>query len=295
MLGNIFNKNKDSKEENKENQEIPDSLPSTMADKHKQENTAVEKEEVKEDKHKLPEDLHEPPRPVQKVNVSEEPPKEETVEVEEKVEETEKVEDKAEEKQEEKPKASHSYFNDLEKKFAEEKSVIENHFSNDILVKMKEYHDAKIKGNMYFFDKSDLDDHVYRLLLELKELEAEWSIRFRELETAKKLVTEKEEEIEKKLAEFKGVFDNKRKFDLLNKKAGDGMEFKLANGHVVSSLHELLFELKHMSEEVFSHHVSDEKNDFEAWIKHVFNNKELGDRVAACKTIGEMVEVLKKL
>lgn len=55
--------------------------------------------------------------------------------------------------------------------------------------------------------------------------------------------------------------------------------FFLHDGRVLKDLFELAEHLEHISDDVFYHHVNDNKNDFSNWIKDVFENKDLADEI----------------
>lgn len=68
--------------------------------------------------------------------------------------------------------------------------------------------------------------------------------------------------------------------------------FYLPNGKPVKSLRELVEEINIMSDEDFTSHVSDEKNDFSEWIEHVINDKALSDKIRPLRTKHDMLSVL---
>ncbi len=77
--------------------------------------------------------------------------------------------------------------------------------------------------------------------------------------------------------------------------------FHLQNGLDFSSVRELSVELKHMSDEVFRHHVNRQKNDFAIWIRDVFGDKELANKIKSttsknkiAKLIGERIIELEE-
>lgn len=65
--------------------------------------------------------------------------------------------------------------------------------------------------------------------------------------------------------------------------ATDEQCFWVVNGTVLSNLVELKDALDAMSEEVFAHHVTKEKNDFAEWIEHVLDDAELATKVRKSK------------
>lgn len=55
--------------------------------------------------------------------------------------------------------------------------------------------------------------------------------------------------------------------------------FYCCNGFVLKNLEELQLELRIMSDEVFFHHVNNEKNDFSNWIKDIIDDEKLADNI----------------
>ena len=51
--------------------------------------------------------------------------------------------------------------------------------------------------------------------------------------------------------------------------------FRVTNGKTIKNLYELASELASMDEEVFRHHVNDERNDFHNWILHIVRDEHL--------------------
>ncbi|MFH1915820.1 MAG: hypothetical protein ABIJ21_01015 [Nanoarchaeota archaeon] len=70
--------------------------------------------------------------------------------------------------------------------------------------------------------------------------------------------------------------------------------FLLKNGRKLKSLLDLWRSLEKMSDEVFLHHVTPYKNDFSAWIYHVFNEVELGRLLANEKNKKQTKIIIKE-
>jgi hypothetical protein len=70
--------------------------------------------------------------------------------------------------------------------------------------------------------------------------------------------------------------------------------FKLNEGLVLFSLYDLVDALEMMTDEVYYHHVTNDRNDFETWIKDIFLDEHLAQRVHFAKNKTEMHEILKK-
>ena len=70
--------------------------------------------------------------------------------------------------------------------------------------------------------------------------------------------------------------------------------FVTADGRSLRSVYELVDALGNMSDETFSYHVSEERNDFSAWISDSLKETELGEQARAAQTRVDMQIVLLK-
>ena len=59
--------------------------------------------------------------------------------------------------------------------------------------------------------------------------------------------------------------------------------FWVNNGPIVKNLEELANAMPQMSDETFKHHVSNEKNDFSAWVNDVVGDKKLANDLLSSK------------
>jgi len=59
--------------------------------------------------------------------------------------------------------------------------------------------------------------------------------------------------------------------------------FILGNGGAIKDIKELADILDHLSDDEFRYHVDEKKNDFANWVRDVFLEKELADRLSAVK------------
>ncbi|MGV8152576.1 MAG: hypothetical protein ACP5OG_05835 [Candidatus Nanoarchaeia archaeon] len=69
--------------------------------------------------------------------------------------------------------------------------------------------------------------------------------------------------------------------------------FYLCNGDVLKNKKELLSSLKNMNDSVFYHHVTPERNDFANWIKDVFKESALSEKIAKCASKEEIIKLLE--
>jgi len=70
--------------------------------------------------------------------------------------------------------------------------------------------------------------------------------------------------------------------------------FVLCNGKPVKNMIELADVMEEMEDHVFSHHVTPEKNDFAIWVKDIFKDAELAEKLAGVKDKKHMQLVLYK-
>ena len=75
--------------------------------------------------------------------------------------------------------------------------------------------------------------------------------------------------------------------------AGPDKYFVMDNGQVVRDLKELLETLKDMDDAIFSKHLNKEKNDFSSWVRHVYRNDFLADKMMTCHTKEDLIEILE--
>ena len=72
--------------------------------------------------------------------------------------------------------------------------------------------------------------------------------------------------------------------------------FVVADGRKLKNIMELADALETMSEEIFSHHVNEFKNDFSNWVKDVFYDHSLAEDMTRAKNRLEMqIAILRRL
>jgi hypothetical protein len=80
------------------------------------------------------------------------------------------------------------------------------------------------------------------------------------------------------------------------REAPDDKRFVLQDGRVLKDIKELADALEHMSEDVYSHHVGNGKNDFSTWVKDVLSEQELAEDLAAVDNqLNSQITVLKHI
>ena len=76
--------------------------------------------------------------------------------------------------------------------------------------------------------------------------------------------------------------------------APDASYFVLCNGKPVKNIKELADVMEELEEQVFNYHVTPDKNDFATWIKDIFKDVELAEKLAGVKDKKHMQLVLYK-
>jgi hypothetical protein len=76
--------------------------------------------------------------------------------------------------------------------------------------------------------------------------------------------------------------------------APDASYFVLCNGKPVKNIKELADVMEELEDQIFNHHVTSDKNDFATWIKDIFKDIELAEKLAGVKDKKHMQLVLYK-
>jgi len=69
--------------------------------------------------------------------------------------------------------------------------------------------------------------------------------------------------------------------------------FYVCNGQVLKNIDEMLYALQKMDDGAFRHHVHDGKNDFSNWLKDVFKEVELAEKIKKVMDKNHIVEIVK--
>ena len=108
--------------------------------------------------------------------------------------------------------------------------------------------------------------------------------------TKKKVVKKSTDKIKKSKSKLKS--NTKKSVKRLSKKdiqkkirknAPLAQYFILCNGQRVKNVKELADKMEHLEDDVFDHHANPEKNDFVNWVKDVFKEVELAEKIAEAK------------
>ena len=83
-----------------------------------------------------------------------------------------------------------------------------------------------------------------------------------------------------------------KKMELL--KTTEDHEQFIFQGKPINTIEVLISILKESTDEQFSHHTDDERNDFASWVEHVFNNKDVADKLNEEKTREGTIKILEE-
>lgn len=100
--------------------------------------------------------------------------------------------------------------------------------------------------------------------------------------TAKKTTNRPTKKTAKKTTKKAAKKETKKESKILQD-APQEQYFLFCDGHPVRNVTQLAEKLEHIQEEVFNHHVTEDRNDFVNWIKDVFEEVELAEEIAGLK------------
>ncbi len=100
--------------------------------------------------------------------------------------------------------------------------------------------------------------------------------------TTKKTTTKSPKKATKRATKKTTKTTKKEKPPIL-KDAPETQYFLFCDGHPVKNVTQLADKLEHIKDEVFNHHVTENRNDFVNWIKDVFREIELAEEISGLK------------
>lgn len=186
-----------------------------------------------------------------------------------------------------------SFFVELERMILSRKHQNKHLAAQDLIARMKEYHDSKNTGDVFFMHEFEIEEQIANSLSVLKDLESDWLHTKKQVSSAEKMLFEKERELEHRLADFKSLLLSAERFKAYNMVAQDGQVFFLSDGAKLYSVQQLIDEIPKMRDEIFFFHVTNERNDFASWIRDVFKLEELASKVLEAKTKEELLQILR--
>ena len=177
-----------------------------------------------------------------------------------------------------------------------------------MLHEMKKHHESIAEKEKILKEKSLLDSKLAEKITMLELLEEGWYLLRKEIETKQTLLVQKEKMIDIMTLELKNLMQESNVFDKNFSKSAEisplkkanitqnipeHQWFMLKNGKKLSSLTELKESLKHIDDETYFHHVNEYKNDFSSWIRQVFMDATLADKIINARSRNELISVLE--
>jgi hypothetical protein len=195
-------------------------------------------------------------------------------------------------KEKAKEEAEIGFFSNILEHIKKHDGFKEKLLAGDLFSRMSNYWELKkneIKGGVSVPLEQQLEEELKEKLEKLKILEKKWQVQKLALEEDLKFLHEREAEIQLAVKELKAISNKLNLF----KKVKPEQYFYLHNGVVLKSLHDLIDALEIMDKATFKHHVTKNRNDFSEWVKHVFKNRNLAEKIKKAKTKEEMIGILE--
>lgn len=189
-------------------------------------------------------------------------------------------------------KSETGFFASVMEQLKKEDTFKEKLLEGDLYLRMNNYWELKkheIKSGSTLSSQEQLEKDLLKAVDELKLLEQKWQIQKMALEEDVKYLEQREREIQFKAKELQQLSNEL----LLFKSVKPSEYFRLQNGVVLKSLHDLVDNLEVMDDSTFHHHVKDHKNDFADWISKVYIDSRLAEKVGSAKSRTEMIETLQ--
>ncbi len=184
------------------------------------------------------------------------------------------------------------FFASVMEQLKKEDTFKEKLLEGDLYLRMNNYWELKkheIKSGSTLSSRDQLEKDLLKAVDDLKLMEQKWQIQKMALEEDVKYLEQREREIQFKAKELQQLSNEL----LLFKNVKPSEYFRLQNGVVLKSLHDLVDNLEVMDDSTFRHHVKDHKNDFADWISKVYTDSRLAEKVGSAKSRAEMIETLQ--
>jgi len=186
------------------------------------------------------------------------------------------------------PEDERGFFSEL-LSITKKYGVNEGILNQDLLKRMKDhwYYHQHEKGTNK--NRDQLQKSLLEELLRLKRAEERWITQKRFIEEDKRILLEKEREIEIKTKEVQKIL-NQLSFYY---DVPPYQNFWLNNGMSAKNLHELMDLLDVIDDKTFNHHLNGRRNDFSHWIRDVVKDEGLAKKVSLARTREELLVILE--
>ena len=190
---------------------------------------------------------------------------------------------------------SNGFFDEYEQFLTHEGMGGEAILEQDVIARMRSFHQHKKEGQEYYLFSKDLETAAKRKLTELQDLENDWFKTQEQIDNLQKDTSLLEHEIETRAAELRSIIQQAKRKSRLEQQVKQGQEFSVVDGKKLSSLLDLKLGLHTMTEETFVHHVCNGRNDFAAWTWSCLKDEEAAKAIATTHNKQELLSLLGKL
>ena len=188
-----------------------------------------------------------------------------------------------------------SFFGEFEQFMMREDLQAEGVLEEDIIRRMREFHERRKENKEYYLFSKDLETAAGRKLDELKALEHDWFSARAAIDDMERSMVIIEHEIEARGSELKALVTQAKSKSRLERKAPQGQEFRLSDGRVLASLLELKMALRSMPDAVLGNHFREGKNDFAAWTRGTFGDNDVAQSLESARNREQLILALSKL
>lgn len=188
-----------------------------------------------------------------------------------------------------------SFFGEFEQFMMREDLQAEGVLEEDIIRRMREFHERRKENKEYYLFSKDLETAAGRKLDELKALEHDWFRARAAIDDMERSMVMIEHEIEARGSELKALVTQAKSKSRLERKAPQGQEFRLSDGRKLVSLLDLKMALRGMPDAVLSNHFHEGKNDFAAWTRGTFGDNDVAQSLDGARNREQLILALSKL
>lgn len=188
-----------------------------------------------------------------------------------------------------------SFFGEFEQFMMREDLQAEGVLEEDIVRRMREFHEHRKENKEYYLFSKDLETAAGRKLDELKALEHDWFRARAAIDDMERSMVMIEHEIEARGSELKALVTQAKSKSRLERKAPQGQEFRLSDGRKLTSLLDLKMALRGMPDAVLNSHFHEGKNDFAAWTRGTFGDNDVAQSLDSARNREQLILALSKL
>lgn len=189
------------------------------------------------------------------------------------------------------------FFHEFEDALKNEniREIAEEVVKEDILHRMKQFHEFKKDGRKFHISSSHLKKALNEKITELKRLERDWFDKKNETAALTKLIADREKDIDKRVGELKELMSQFKVSAILERQAPKDKVLLCKDGRRIASLLELKQALINSSEGLWTNYFTKEGNTLSHWIRDAFGDEQLATQISAASNRAELLEIIYSL